>query len=88
MPANLGVYDVLGTIVCETGVGVGVCGVGDDTALSVGDVAGDKLGDNSLLCVCVKQANFETSVLTSHSLKIRLASNMFFVFVIFELRNK
>lgn len=52
MPANLGVYDVLGTIVCETGVGVGVCGVGDDTALSVGDVAGDKLGDNSLLCVC------------------------------------
>lgn len=50
MPANLGVYDVLGTIVCETGVGVGVCGVGDDTALSVGDVAGDKLGDNSLEC--------------------------------------
>lgn len=34
-------------------------------------------------CVCVKQANFETSVLTSHSLKIRLASNMFFVFVFF-----
>lgn len=34
-------------------------------------------------CVCVKQANFETSVLTSHSLKIRLASNMFFVFCFF-----
>jgi hypothetical protein len=29
-------------------VGVGVWGAGDDTALNVGDVAGDKLGDNSL----------------------------------------
>ena len=29
------------------GVGVGVCGVGDEV-LSVGEVAGDKLGDRSL----------------------------------------